>query len=137
MIYYGSEAGLTGIKNHNDEPLRPRLVPADLDALPEQPLRELWARLAELRRTEPAFAGDYAQALVAPRQLAFWRRADEGRPLLVAVSSAEGLVTVSVPLPSEISRGRWTDLLTGETFTAAGSLEIELWPCWGRILAPG
>jgi glycosidase len=138
MIYYGSEAGLTGVKNHNDEPLRPRLAPADLDSLPQQPLRDLWAKLADLRRAEPALAdGDYTQGLVAAKQLAFWRRSERGRPLLVAVSSADSRVRISIPLLPDLPRGRWTDLLTGDTFEAADHVEIELWPCWGRILAPG
>ncbi len=138
MIYYGSEAGITGVKNHNDEPLRPRMRPSDLDALPQQPLRELWAKLSGLRRSERSLAaGSYEQAVVASRQFAFWRRSAESRPLLIAVSSAENRTVVSVPLPEGTPRGRWTDLLNGETFTASDKLDLELWPCWGRVLAPG
>jgi glycosidase len=137
MIYYGSEAGLLGVKNHNDEPLRPRLLPADIDALPQQPLRDLWARLAGLRRSEPSLsAGRYEQALVKSRHFAFWRLSD-ARPVLVAVNSADTRVPISVPLPEGVPGGRWTDLLSGETFAAAEVLETELWPCWGRVLAPG
>jgi len=138
MIYYGSEAGLEGVKNSNDEPLRPALSPGDLDSLPQQPLRELWARLSGLRRSEPALTeGGYEQAKVASRQFAFWRLPSSGRPLLVVVSSAEERVAFAAPVPPDRHQGTWIDLLTGETFSLSqGLLSMELWPCWGRILAP-
>jgi glycosidase len=138
MVYYGSEAGLTGVKTNNDEPLRPALKPSDLDALPQQGLRDLWFKLAKLRKTEPALTdGGYEQAKVASRQFAFWRLPAKGRPLLVAVNSSDGQTAFSIPVPPQRSQGTWVDLLSGDRFSVSnGSLEITLWPCWGRILVP-
>jgi glycosidase len=140
-VYYGAEAGLGGKKTPTgDEPLRPALAPGDLDALPHQGLRDLWARLAAFRRQEPALrTGTYEQALVASRQLAYWRLpAGSGRPILVAVNSADTAAAFSVVLPSGAPEGAWTDLLNpGERFFVhGGRLSGEIHPRWGRILVP-
>ena len=138
MVYYGSEAGIEGVNTDGDEPLRPALTPADLDALPQQELRGLWLKLSRLRDAEPALRhGAYEQAQVASRQFAFWRLPGDGRPVLVAVSSADAEAAFPVPIPADRPRGRWIDLLSGETFSVVdGTLNLKLWPCWGRILAP-
>jgi len=138
MVYYGTEVGIEGKKDPGDEPLRPALRPQDLDALPHQPLRQLWRRLATLRRQEPTLRrGDYLQAFVAHEQFGFWRLSG-GRPILVVVNSAKGEAVWSVALPPGLPEGRWIDLLNpGETFEVrATRLEGTLWPRWGRVIAP-
>jgi len=140
-VYYGTEAGMPGKKAATgDEPLRPALAPRDLDALPHQPLRDLWARLAGLRRQEEALrTGTYHQASVASRQLAFWRLPQEqGRPVLVAVNSEGRPAPVAVDLPAGAPSGTWVDLLNPESPWEAqnGRLTGTLWPQWGSILVP-
>lgn len=141
MVYYGSEAGVLGKKTPaGDEPLRPALTPADLDALPHQPLRDLWGRLAEIRRGETALrTGDYRQAYVTGGQLAFWRPSKgPGQPVLVAVNSAREPVTFEVPLPPGAGARLWVDRLNSpDRIEAHGeTLRLTIPPCWGRILSP-
>ena len=140
-VYYGSEAGEVGTKTpHGDEPLRPARTPGDLDRLSQQPLRDLWARLADVRRREPALrSGAYRQATVAARQFSFWRL-PEGphRPVLVALNSQASTVKFSVDLPQGVPTGAWIDLLNpGDRFEVhQAQLVGTLSPCWGRILVP-
>lgn len=139
-VYYGSEAGMPGTKAQGGDPsLRPALTARDLDALPHQPLRDLWGRLAQIRRNQPAVHGGYQQALVAHRQFAFWRLPEgPGAPVLTVVNSAAEGASATVPLPQGVPSGRWVDLLNaGESFTAqGGQLVLPLSPSWGRILVP-
>ena len=139
-VYYGSEAGQPGRRTaHSDESLRPALVPGAIDALPHQTLRQLWSRLAQFRRQEPALrSGDYQQALVTHGQLGFWRLpAPEGRPVLVVVNSEAKAAGWTVTLPPNFPES-WTDLLCPEDHfeSRAGVLEGSVWPRWGRILVP-
>ena len=139
-VYYGSEAGMGGRKTPTgDEPLRPALSPTDVDRLPHQPLRDVWARLASIRARVPVLRdGDYTQALVASREFAFWRHSGSGSGALVAVNSSSQAEAVSVSLPGETPNGPWVDLLNpGESFEPqAGHLVLPLPPNWGRILVP-
>jgi len=138
-VYYGSEAGMLGTKAQGgDETLRPTLAARDLNALPQQPLRDLWSRLAQIRRTQPAVQGGYQQALVTHRQFAFWRLAEGlGAPVLTVVNSAGEGASATIPLPPGMA-SRWVDLLNpGESFVAQGSqLVLPLSSNWGRILVP-
>jgi glycosidase len=140
-VYYGTEAGQIGRKTPTgDEPLRPALVPLDLEALDHQPLRELWGRLASLRRRYSALrTGSYEQALVTHHQLAFWRLGIDKRcPVLVAVNSAGNPESFSVTLPGGSPEGDWIDVLNpGEVFPVReGKITGTTFPRWGRILVP-
>jgi glycosidase len=140
-VYYGSEAGEVGIKSpHGDELLRPARTPNDLDKLSHQPLRDLWSRLAEVRRREPALkSGTYHQATVAARQFSFWRIPDgPHRPVLVVLNSQAAEVPFAVELPQGVSSGSWIDLLNPSDRLEAhqGQLRGQVSPCWGRILVP-
>lgn len=139
-VYYGTEAGLPGRKTaHGDEPLRPALRPSDLDHLPHQPLRDLWTRLADLRRREPSLqTGGYRQASVASHQLAFWREGGEHRPVLVAVNSADTEAPLEIELSPHHPSGPWIDLLNpNQRFEAReGRLSGVIFPRWGSVLVP-
>ena len=140
VVYYGSEAGQPGRRTaHSDESLRPALTPEDIDTLPQQSLRQLWAQLAQFRRQEPALrSGDYRQALVTLKQLGFWRLpAPEGRPVLILVNSETEPAPWTVALPGNFP-GRWTDLLHPEDHFEVRNQQLGglVWPRWGRVLVP-
>jgi cyclomaltodextrinase len=139
-VYYGSEAGISGKRTaHSDDALRPALTPGDVDTLPQQALRGVWARLAGLRRRLAALrTGDYAQAFVAGRQFAFWRRLPGAEPVLVVVNAAANEAVVEVPLGAGDPHGAWADVLNpADRFdTWEGRLVVPVARCWGRILVP-
>lgn len=140
-IYYGSEGGLAGKKAPtSDQPLRPALQARDLYHLPHPPLRELWGRLAHLRRQEAALrTGHYLEAWVSPRQFAFWRLPrHEGRPVLVAVNADQQPAVLDVTVPPGLSERPWEDLLNpGQVYdSTAGRIKGVLWPTWGALLVP-
>ncbi len=88
-VYYGSEWGLTGIKqNGSDAPLRPCL---DLNNLPN-PNERLSAhigKLARLRKELPAIqTGSYEQVIVKNEQLVF-KRVKDGQVVYVALNLAD------------------------------------------------
>lgn len=139
MVYYGTEAGLEGRKTPTgDEPLRPALTPSDLDRLNQQPLRDLWSRLANLRKHEPALRGTgYRQALVASQQLAFFRSPDEpGLPLLALFNSASEPTSITVEVPQETLGRPWIDLLNPNTTTTVKGhhLTATVFAHWGSFL---
>ena len=132
-LYYGSEWGVTGEKAPgSDAPLRPPLTPEELSKAGQQPdLYPVVQRLVKLRHELPVLRyGDYQERFVASEQFAF-TRTWEDETVLVAVNARSEAATVQVPNLS----GVWTDLLNpGETFAGEGSLELSLFPNWGRVL---
>lgn len=130
-IYYGSEAGISGVKAHDsDAPLRPALTPNELRAR-AHPLTATLHQLLALRANSLALRqGRYSQLQVAHQQFAFLREAGSEK-VIVAVNSADGPASLTLP-----ADGEWQDLLNGgQTFTAVGGqLQLPLDSCWGRIL---
>lgn len=140
-VYYGSEAGQPGRRTpQSDVALRPSLRPEEVDSLPHQPLRDLWRRLIEIRRSRPELTGgEYEQAFVTHQQFAFWRSMSAGRlNALIVVNSANSTAAWSVQLPSDAPREDWVDLLNpGDRFRPTEAhLSGNLPPRWGRILIP-
>ncbi len=137
-LYYGSEFGIAGVKNQGDDwPLRPAL---DLEALrrqsPQPDLAPAIARLAGLRREEPALArGDYRELSLRHSSLVFSRRSPE-QWLVVAVSAEKAILRLDLALPGA-GRGILRDLLNGgpELGVVGGKVkDLALWPCWARVL---
>ncbi len=132
-LYYGSEWGVPGRKGgHSDAALRPALTPETLGHAGTHPdLYGVVKALVGLRLMLPALrTGDYAERHVAAEQFAFTRSLPD-ETVLVAVNASSDPVTVTVPGLD----GVWDDLLNpGETFEAAGGLELPLAPTWGRVL---
>ncbi len=137
-IYYGSEWGIGGTKRGGDDgPLRPRISgPQDAAQMPHPDIAPVISRLASIRQGSPALRhGDYEQLQVAAEQLAFARRADDDR-VVVMVNAAAEPAGFRVAAPR--GRGeRWLDLLEpGVEFAAHdGRLTAEVPPRWGRILS--
>lgn len=104
--------------------------------MPHPDLAPVISRLASIRQGSPALRnGDYEQLHVAAEQLAFARRADDDR-VVVMVNAAAKPAGFAVAAPHG-SGGRWVDLLEpGVEFTARdGRLTAEVPPRWGRILS--
>lgn len=132
-IYYGSEWGVTGTReHHSDAALRPALDINQISQEPPQPdLAPDIQRLAALRRGSAALKhGSYREALVQNEQFAFLRQAN-GEEILVCVNSTDQPAQIQCQLD-----GRWEDLLNpGDIFQAQdGTLHLTLPACWGCVL---
>jgi len=135
-IYYGSEWGVEGEKQHwTDEPLRPALKLNQLKAdSPQHDLPGTIRRLADLRGSCGALKyGAYQQLHVDHSQLAFIREIDNEKALVV-LNSAEQRVELNLALPW--AKGTLTDLFEPERAFQIqdGHLEITVSPNWGRVL---
>ena len=131
-LYYGQEKATHGARTkESDSALRPYLSPS---APAQEPaLEAALRRFASLRRTLRPLQGlGYEQAHVAASQLAFWRWDTPEDRVLVAVNSDSKITKVTLNAPD----GPWRDALDPAygTKTQNGRLEIEIPPCWGRVL---
>ncbi len=135
-IYYGSEWGVSGRRTAtSDAALRPALRPDSRAEQPQPDLAGAIARLAALRRANPALRqGQYRELHVAAEQLAFLREHPQGS-LVVAVNASHAPAVLELRLP--VQKGRLVDLLNpGESF-AIRQQRARLDPlpsCWARVL---
>jgi glycosidase len=112
-IYYGSEWGITGVKNdHSDSALRPCLDLENVKLFPPQSgLVETITNLSRLRLIHPALRhGDYQQLHVAHQHLAFLRSATE-ESICVLLNAAEVPTLYELKLPFS---GKARDILNPE-----------------------
>lgn len=126
-LYYGSEAGLTGLRtSQDDRALRPALSwDSFAPALAEHPLRAYLQHLWAVRNQVPALSqGDYQQVLVQHEQLAFLRQSADSCCVIVANMSVHE-TTVKLSLPP----GHYRDLLSD--FDCHSSQESLLIPPYG------
>ena len=137
-IYYGSEWGVTGVKDGSDRPLRPAL---DLQAAaresPNAWLADVVGRCAAIRRRSPALQeGDYAQLHVAARQIAFLRRCPS-ESVLVVINAGPHLLSLECRLPSPVDGPLFDLLEPGTSFVTSGDrVRVENVPAhWARILS--
>jgi glycosidase len=140
-IYYGSEWGLRGLRNHNDDSaLRPQLDLAGMqDNAPHPALPDIIQKLAQIRKGSTALRhGDYSQLQVTDQQLAFARQCQNETVVVLVNAAAE---SASFDLPVGLADGTpMVDLLNnGEVFqTSKGKLRVEtVHPHWARILTTG
>jgi glycosidase len=136
-VYYGSEWGITGIKEGRDRALRPAL---DLSAAaaPHPELVQTIRQLAAVRAASPALrTGDYAQLAVASRQLAYLRRS-AGESVIVVVSSEAHPARVDLPVPM-LPGVTCVDMLSpGESLPIqAGRMRVTVPAHGARILRVG
>jgi len=135
-IYYGSEWGILGKKeHHSDLPLRPQLNLEQIKIeAPHLSLVDTIRRLALIRQHSPALKwGDYNQLFVGNQQYAFLRQTDD-ESMIVVLNSAPNEAFVDLNLPS--SPQDVVDLLNpGEVVNPGeNQLKINIPPNWGRIL---
>ena len=118
-VYYGSEFGVPGDKNHGgDDQLRPEF---DLEKMKSEGICDLTAHikaLAEIQKNHPAAAwGDYKQVQLTNRQYAFSRSTD-GETLLTVINCDSAPFTFNLNMGGEKE-----NLLTGEK-TELGGLTL-------------
>ena len=92
-IYYGSEWGISGIKNSDDSALRPQIFEPEFNNL-----TEYIQSLIEIRRSTPAIIyGDYENVVIDNKYLLFKRCCKEGN-VLVAINADGEHHKVDVPI---------------------------------------
>ncbi|MEQ9811211.1 MAG: alpha-amylase family glycosyl hydrolase [Azospirillaceae bacterium] len=145
LIYLGDELALTNDPSYLADPTKAHdnrwahrplfdwhAIERDL-ADPESPaaVTRAWFRaLAGLRRREPALGGQDGEVvpLQNPHVFGLFRGHRGGRRLLVLANFTERDQALADPaLPAVLGAGRWTCLLTGETYR---------WGAQGLVLAP-
>jgi cyclomaltodextrinase len=136
-IYYGGEFGFEGLKTMEDWNLRP---PFDLVKLQNtahrHDLRGHISRLTSLRALLQALrTGAYQEKLVADKQFAFIRSADEQQVLVVVNADSEP-THVTIPMPG-MAGWRFIDKLNNAESVyvdESGTLELDIPANWGLIL---
>lgn len=135
-IYYGSEFGIEGKKeHHSDDSLRPALSLSNFPNAPtKNPQTRLITALGKLRQNTPALSyGDYKELLLTNCQYAFARNYN-GKSVLITVNNANNEATFTIP------SGNCTEYvgaLSGTKLTANNStLSITLKTCSGEIWIP-
>ena len=115
-LYYGSEWGEPGEKApDNDYALRPRF-----DAPKPNELTSFIKKLIQIREHSDALCnGSYRNVVIQNHQLIF-ERCTENTRVLVAINAADYPYTA---YHGDLS-GQMTDLITGETVTMQGQLEL-------------
>lgn len=115
-VYYGSEFGVEGDKNHGgDDNLRPEF---NLEQMKNSGIRDMTAHiraLADIVKEHPAASeGDYKQVQLTNRQYAFQRTCN-GDSLLTVINADDKPFTFNLNIG-----GRKTDLLSGEEMELGG-----------------
>lgn len=134
-IYYGSEWGIQGRKEHgSDESLRPAVNLAEALARPDDPKLLQWITvLGRIHREQPALSeGRYQELLLTNRQYAFARiLGDHG--VVVAVNNDEKDAELCIREPFH---GRTYESLTDDfRIQGDGVIRIRLAPNESRLLA--
>jgi len=115
-IYYGSEWGIEGEQHFGDHELRPAL-----DAPEWNDLTDWICALAQARHASEALRrGDYTQLCVSPRQLAFERKVEHERVIVLINAADEPAV-----LHFDARCGRGVDLITGKEHDFGAGSELE------------
>ncbi|NJN19118.1 MAG: DUF3459 domain-containing protein [Oscillochloris sp.] len=135
-IYYGSEWGIGGVKQHDDWPLRPRLIPDQAAATAPQPdLAPVITHLAALRHELAALRhGDYTQLHVAAQQLAF-ARSHADQQVIVALNADQAPASLAIPVDLPAGTTLRDALNPGDSFVVQnGRLELSVPANWARVL---
>ncbi len=134
-LYYGSEWGLEGEKQHNsDHTLRPELQLEHMETQQHADLLTAITHISHLRQQSPTLQhGTYQQLLVASEQLAFLRQHQQEN-IIVLVNACQQPITVHLPVP--VPGQTVVDLLNQKQCFQChhGELTIEIPACWGRVL---
>ena len=136
-IYYGSEWGLQGRKEHGDRALRPTLPPLTaVQNLPAPEFPETIASLSQARHGSVALRfGCYRELYVRSRQLAFARTCDDETIIVACNAEAD---SAEVVLPAQtLGQGTLTDVLHPSFQVAVESNRdacVEVPAQWGRVL---
>ncbi len=117
-VYYGSEFGILGEKQHGDQALRPALKWADMDAEHNALCQFLYTLGAAYAAHPVLQTGSFFTVEVRNRQLAF-RRGDGDDAVYCLLNLADS--AAEMPLPA--CGDGWVDLLTGQA-VQTGSVQV-------------
>ncbi len=135
-IYYGSEAGIEGIKiKESDLPLRPCIELSDIYENNHSEIKQVISKLSGIRKNSGALKnGSYKQIFVDHQQFVFMRES-ESETMIIALNSSDKPAMVEMKLEEDCTQ--YEDILNnGEIFCVENKkINITpLWPNWARIL---
>jgi hypothetical protein len=132
-IYYGSEFGVEGKKeHHSDDSLRPVLNYDDYkDAVKTNPCTKLISALGKIRQITPALCyGDYKELLLSNTCFAY-NRSFKGESVIVTVNNSDETAEMNLPCRNS---AEYIGALTGEKIrTENGTIKISLKGNFGEI----
>ena len=135
-LYYGSEFGIEGRKEHSsDDSLRPALNYEDYkDAIETNPCTKLIAALGKLRHNIPALCyGDYKELLLQNTHFAYVRTLD-GKSVITTVNNADNEVVMNLQASD---CAEYVGALTGERISVnGGHIQVKVPANSGEIWIP-
>ncbi len=135
-IYYGSEFGIEGKKeHHSDDSLRPALKFEDYkDAIHTNPCTRLIAALGRIRHNTPALCyGNYKELELQTTHFAYERTLD-GKSVIVTVNNADNTVIMKLACGGS---EEYVGALTGEKVSADdGYIQVSVPANSGEIWIP-
>ena len=136
-IYYGSEFGIEGRKEHgSDDPLRPMLYYGNYqDAIQTNPYTKLITNLGRIRKNIPALCyGEYRELELQTTHFAYERVLD-GKSVIVTVNNADNEVHMNLPCSAETE---YVGALSGERVSVNdGRIQVRVPGNNGEIWIPG
>ena len=132
-IYYGSEFGIEGKKEHgSDDSLRPALDYDEYkDAIETNPCTKLIAALGKIRQNTPALCyGDYKELVLQTTHFAYERTLD-GKSVIVTVNNSDNDVNMTLPCSDS---DKYIGALTGEEINVNdGRIQVRVPANCGEI----
>ncbi len=135
-LYYGSEFGIEGRKEHSsDDSLRPALNYEDYkDAIETNSCTKLIAALGKIRRNTPALCyGEYKELLLQTTHYAYARVLD-GKSVIAAVNNSDNDVYMDLQAGNS---SEYVGALTGEKVSVNGGyIHVKVPANYGEIWIP-
>ncbi|MBQ3137605.1 MAG: alpha-amylase [Clostridia bacterium] len=135
-VYYGSEFGIEGKKEHgSDDSLRPELRYEDYrDEIKTNPCTQLISALGKIRRNTPAlYCGDYKE-LILQNTYFVYERVFDGKSVIITVNNADTDVTVNL---SCVKAKEYVGALSGERVSVTdGKIQLKIDANYGEIWLP-
>ncbi len=135
-IYYGSEFGIEGKKEHgSDDSLRPELNYDDYkDAVKTNPCTKLISALGKIRQNTPALCyGGYKELQLQTTHFAYQRSLD-GKNVIVTVNNGDNAVSMKLPCSNA---KEYIGALSGEkVIVKDGEIQVQVSAISGEIWLP-
>lgn len=135
-VYYGSELGIEGRKEHgSDDSLRPELSYDDYkDAVKTNPFTQLISALGKIRRNTPALCYGSYKELVLQNTYFAYERAFDGKAVIITVNNDDNEAVMNIPC-SDVKE--YIGALSGERVKVKdGHIQLKLCGSGGEIWLP-
>ncbi len=136
-VYYGSEFGIEGHKEHgSDDSLRPELKYSDYaDSLSSNSCTKLISALGKIRQKTPTLSyGGYRELELQTAYFAYERFSDNNS-VIITVNNSDNDVSLSLPCGSF---KEYTGALSGEkTYVKEGRIQVKIPASYGEIWISG